>query len=188
MDKAPRTHPATHESRAEHDCSQGRRDFILKSGALTSASVMGSLVFPQPAYAQPARKGGTLAMVVFPTPPTLASYSSTAAPVGQVATKVYEGLLEYDFDMKPIPGLAPSWRVSEDGKTMTFELQRGVTFHDGKPFTSAGVSYSIMEVLKKVHPRGPSTFREVEAIDTPDPHTAVFRLAKPAPYILRGFP
>lgn len=155
-----------------------RRNFLMESGALATFALAPGLAAAQ------ATKGGTMAMVVFPTPPTLASYSSTAAPVGQVATKVYEGLLEYGFDMKPIPGLAKAWKVSDDGKTMTFELQRGVTFHDGKPFTSADVRYSIMEVLKKVHPRGPSTFREVEAIDTPDAYTAVFRLAKPAPYIL----
>ena len=182
MDKALCTKPAMIDGTGSDEWASGRREFILKSGALASASLLGSLGIAQDAFAQ-ARKGGTLSMVVFPTPPTLASYLSTAAPVGQVATKVYEGLLEFDFDMKPIPGLARAWRVSDDGKTMTFELQRGVTFHDGKPFTSADVSYSILEVLKKVHPRGPSTFREVEAIDTPDPHTAIFRLAKPAPYI-----
>ena len=80
--------------------------------------------------------GGTLVMVVQPEPPTLASYQSTSGPIGQVATKVYEGLLEYDFELKPRPGLARSWSVSADGKTITFMLQEGVKFHDGKPFTS----------------------------------------------------
>lgn len=181
MDKALRN-PAIDDERP-NDCSTGRREFILRSGALAS-SVVASGLPPGEAFAQAAKKGGTLSMVVFPPPPTLASFSSTAAPVGQVATKVYEGLLEFNFDMKPIPGLARAWKISEDGRTMTFELQRGVTFHDGKPFTSADVKYTILEVLKKVHPRAPSTFREVEAIDTPDPQTAVFRLANPAPYIL----
>ena len=96
------------------------------------------------------QKGGTLVMVVQPEPPTLASYQSTAGPVGQVATKVYEGLLEYDFSLKPMPSLAASWAVSPDGKTVTFKLQAGVKFHDGKPFTSADVQFSVMEVLKKV--------------------------------------
>ena len=52
------------------------------------------------------QKGGTLVMVVQPEPPTLASYQSTSGPIGQVATKVFDGLLEYDFDLKPIAGLA----------------------------------------------------------------------------------
>ena len=44
-----------------------------------------------------------------------------------------------------------------------------------------------MDVLKKVHPRGPNSFREVEEILTPDAHTAVFKLKKPAPYMMRSF-
>ena len=50
------------------------------------------------------QRGGTLVMVVQPEPPTLAAYQSTSGPIGQVSTKVYEGLLEYDFNLKPDPG------------------------------------------------------------------------------------
>lgn len=134
--------------------------------------------------AQAQTRGGTLVMVVQPEPPTLASYVSTSGPVGQVATKVFDGLLEYDFDLKPQPSLAESWTVSEDGKTITFKLRDGVKFHDGRPFTSADVRFSIFDVLKKVHPRGANTFREVTDVETPDAKTAIFKLANPAPYIL----
>lgn len=152
---------------------------------LAAFVIAGVLTIAPPAFAQGTpQKGGTLVMVVQPEPPTLASYQSTAGPVGQVTTKVYEGLLEYDFSLKPIPSLAASWTVSPDGKTVTFKLQPGVKFHDGKPFTSADVQFSVMEVLKKVHPRGANTFRAVTAVDTPDPLTAVFRLSEPAPYMM----
>lgn len=130
------------------------------------------------------QKGGTLVIAVQPEPPTLAAYQSTAGPVGQVATKVYEGLLEYDFDLKPIPSLAQSWTISPDGKSVTFKLLPNVKFHDGKPFTSADVEFSVMQVLKKVHPRGVNTFRAVVAVETPDPLTAVFKLSEPAPYMM----
>lgn len=163
--------------------------------------LIGSLVLPLAVQAQspaPAQKaqtpaktaaptpvaGGTLVMVVQPEPPTLASYQSTAGPVGQVATKVYEGLLEYDFKLNPQPGLAKSWTVSPDGKTITFKLQENVTFHDGKPFTSADVKFTVLEVLKKSHPRGINTFRALESIETPDRNTAVFKMSEPAPYML----
>lgn len=167
-----------------------RRGFIKASGALGIAAGMGGigldvLAADQPA-AGPAKKGGTLVMVVQPEPPTLASYNNTSGPIGQVAPKVYDGLLEYDMELNPIPGLAKSWTISPDGKAITFKLEEGVRFHDGKPFTSADVQYSIMEVLKKVHPRGPTNFQEVEAIDTPDAHTALFRLKKPAPYMMKA--
>src|SRR5215470_17038194 len=146
------------------------------------AVLIGVLGLPLTAAAQ--KRGGTLVMLVQPEPPTLASYISTSGPIGQVATKVYEGLLEYDFNLKPVPSLAESWKISADGKTITFTLQKGVRFHDGKPFTSADVKFSVLEVLKKVHPRGAATFREVTEIDTPDEHTVVFKLATPAPYMM----
>ena len=131
-----------------------------------------------------AQRGGTLVMVVQPEPPTLAAYQSTAGPVGQVSTKVFEGLLEYSFELKPIPSLAQSWAVSPDGMTVTFKLLPGVKFHDGKPFTSEDVKFTVLEVLKKMHPRGVNTFRAVRDIETPDPMTAVFRLSEPAPYMM----
>ena len=131
--------------------------------------------------------GGTLAFLVQPEPPTLASYVSTSGPIGLVMPKVYEGLFDYDNDGKMIPMLAESYTMSADGKTVTFKLRQGVRWHDGEPFTSADVKFTILEVLKKVHPRGPNSFREVSSIDTPDAHTAIFNLENPAPYMMRSF-
>ena len=116
----------------------------------------------------------------------MASYLSTSGPIGLVAPKIYDGLLDFDNDLNIVPQLAESFDVSEDGKTVTFNLRKGVKWHDGEDFTSEDVQFTVMEVLKKVHPRGPNTFREVTSIDTPDDHTAVFNLANPAPYMIRG--
>lgn len=60
---------------------------------------------------------------------------------------VYNKLVQVDSNFQPIPGLAKSWSVSEDGKTWTFELEQGVTFHDGKPFTAADVVWSFRRLL-----------------------------------------
>ncbi len=149
------------------------------SGALTAVTMV--------AAATAARaEGGTLVMLVQPEPPSLASYLSTSGPIGLMAPKIYEGLLDYDKDLQAVPSLAKSYKVSADGKTVTFNLQKGVKWHDGEPFTSADVQFTVMEVLSKIHPRGPNSFREVESIDTPDEHTAIFNLKNPAPYMLRA--
>jgi len=153
---------------------------ITKIAFLTASILLGSFS----AHAQKA--GGTLVYIVQPEPPTLASYISTSGPIGLVAPKIYEGLFDYDNDGKIIPVLAESYSVSKDGKTVTFNLRKGVTWHDGKPFTSADVKFSIMEVLGKFHPRGPNTFSEVSTIDTPNDHTAILNLKNPAPYMLRA--
>lgn len=161
------------------------RTLVSQGRSIFFAATFLFAILPGLAQAQGTpQRGGTLVMLVQPEPPTLGSYQSTAGQIGQVTSKVYEGLLEYDFNLKPIPGLAKSWTVSPDGKTITFKLQPGVKFHDGKPFTSADVQFSVMDVLKKVHPRGIGTFSAVESVETPDPLTAVFKFSAPAPYML----
>ena len=156
----------------------------LKSLLAAGVCALGLALGSSGALAQKA--GGNLVYLVQPEPPSLASYLSTSGPIGLVAPKIYEGLFDYDNDLNIVPALAASYEVSEDGKTVTFNLQQGVTWHDGTLFTSADVQFTVMEVLKEVHPRGPNSFREVTSIDTPDEHTAVFNLANPAPYMLRA--
>ncbi|MEM0944793.1 MAG: ABC transporter substrate-binding protein, partial [Pseudomonadota bacterium] len=156
----------------------------LKTVITAAACAVGMVLGGTAAMAQ--KYGGTLVYLVQPEPPSLASYLSTSGPIGLVAPKIYEGLLDYDKDLNIIPSLAASYEVSADGKTVTFKLQEGVTWHDGEPFTSEDVQFTVMEVLKKVHPRGPNSFREVTSIDTPDELTAVFNLENPAPYMLRA--
>lgn len=154
----------------------------LRWSALALFGLLALAIAGTPASAQ--KSGGTLVQITQPEPPNLAPYISTSAPIGQVTAKVYDGLLEYGLDLKPKPSLAERWEVAPDGKTVTFKLRNDVKFHDGKPFTSADVQFTIMEVLKKVHPRGISTFRDVTAVETPDAYTAIFKLNTAAPYML----
>ena len=150
--------------------------------AVALSGLLALAIVATPAAAQ--KPGGTLVQITQPEPPNLAPYISTSAPISQVTAKVYDGLLEYGFDLKPKAGLAESWEVAPDGRTVTFKLRKDVKFHDGKPFTSADVQFTIMEVLKKAHPRGISTIRDVTAVETPDEHTAIFKLSNAAPYML----
>ncbi len=154
------------------------------SGIFFTALLVLGLGFSQ---AVSAKQGGTMVMLVQPEPPSLASYLSTSGPIGMVASKVYDGLLEYDLDLKPQPSLAESWSQAPDGLSLTFKIRAGVTFHDGKPLTAEDVKFSIMEVAKVTHPRGPNTFRSVTEIETPDSHTVVLKLDQPAPYMMMAF-
>lgn len=62
---------------------------------------------------------------------------------------VIEPLIELDPEtMKFRPHIARSWSRSEDGKTVTFQLRKGVVFSDGKPLTSADVVYT-WEMLRR---------------------------------------
>ena len=131
-------------------------------------------------------RGGTMVMIVQPEPSTLAHYAVTAGNIPPIATQIYEGLVTYDWDQNPQPNLATSWETAPDGKSITFKLREGVVFHNGKPFTSADVQFSFMEILKKYHPFAPLLLAELTGVDTPDEKTAVLLLANPAPYLMKA--
>lgn len=159
----------------------------LLSGALSAVLVvaLGIAALPIPlAHAAPAQ-GGTLNLLLNYEPPTLVSLANVATPALSVSAKVTEGLLEYNYDLTPRPQLATSWSISPDGKQYTFHLRKGVKWHDGKDFSSADVAFSIL-LLKKVHPRGSSTFANVTEVKTPDPNTAIIVLSRPAPYLIKA--
>src|SRR5258708_3191232 len=95
-----------------------------------------------------------------------------------------EGLLEYDLEQKPKPSLAESWEVSPDGLAYTFHLRHGVAWHDGKPFTSADVKFSLLKIWKLLHPRGRVTFGTVTEVETADDFTAIFKLSAVMPPLI----
>lgn len=135
---------------------------------------------------QPVR-GGTLVAAIDPEPSTLTATFSSPYPNRSVSANIFDGLLTYDDKFQPQPDLAESWQVSPDGKTITFKLRHGVKWHDGQPFTSKDVRYSALEVWKKVHTRGRSTFATLTDVTTPDDYTAVFHLSAASQVILSSF-
>jgi len=76
-----------------------------------------------------------------------------------------------------IPELADSWEISDGGKTITFYLHKGVKWHDGVPFSSADVQYTVERIMHPpegmVSPRGPVFKALIERVEAPDPDTVV---------------
>ncbi|MGA0594860.1 ABC transporter substrate-binding protein [Enterovirga sp. CN4-39] len=99
-----------------------------------------------------------------------------------VAANIYNGLVKYDqATNKIVPDLATEWTVSPDGKTYTFKLREGVTWHrDNGPFTSDDVKFSFERILD---PAAGSAYRGqfvgVKAVEAPDPQTVRIELEGP---------
>jgi len=76
-----------------------------------------------------------------------------------------------------IPELADTWEVRDGGQTLTFHLHQGVKWHDGAPFSSADVQYTIERIMHPpqgmVSPRGPVFAALIERVEAPDPATVV---------------
>jgi peptide/nickel transport system substrate-binding protein len=57
--------------------------------------------------------------------------------------QLFEGLVTLEpGGTEVVPGLATDWEVSEDGLSYTFNLEEGVTFHDGEEFNAEAVCYN----------------------------------------------
>ncbi|MFP7671836.1 ABC transporter substrate-binding protein [Marivita sp. S0852] len=123
--------------------------------------------------------GGTLNAVIQPEPPGLMLGLIQNGPTQMVAGQIYESLLRYDTDLNPMPSLAREWEVSEDGLTYTFKLHENVLWHDGEPFTSADVVFSVDTFLRETHARLRASLVHVDSIEAPDDHTVVFNLKQP---------
>jgi oligopeptide transport system substrate-binding protein len=83
-------------------------------------------------------------------PLTLDPQAAQQSDEFQVLYNVCEGLISYDpATLAPIPGLAESWTVSEDGTVYTFTLRSGVKFSNGREVTADDVVYSLNRLGNK---------------------------------------
>ena len=128
------------------------------------------------------KQGGTLVMVVAGTPRHLNPAVQSGIATGVPGAQIFATPLRFDENWNPQPYLAESWNISDDGLTVTLNLVKGATFHDGKPITSEDVAFSI-ETVRANHPFK-TMFEPVEEVETPDAHTAILRLSKPHPALL----
>ncbi|HEY2991541.1 MAG TPA: ABC transporter substrate-binding protein [Methylomirabilota bacterium] len=116
-----------------------RRQFLAGGAAALTAAAAG----PRPAAAQ-ARRGEIIAglseRMLTLDPANHYSISSTS-----VLRHVYDPLVDVTNDDKFVPALAESWRATSN-TAWRFTLRRGVSFHDGTPFTADSVVFTLKRV------------------------------------------
>ena len=56
--------------------------------------------------------------------------------------QLFSGLVRLDDNLEPVPDIAQSWQVSDDGKTYTFYFRNDVSFHDGREVKAGDFKYS----------------------------------------------
>lgn len=134
---------------------------------------------PATSQAAPAQE---LTVIMKSPPMHLNNAVTSSTQTIQIATQLFASPLRYDLDWNPHPYLAESWDFSADKKSLALHLVPGAVFHDGKPITSRDVAFSIM-TIKANHPFK-AMFEPVQAVETPDPLTAIIRLSRPHPAIL----
>jgi peptide/nickel transport system substrate-binding protein len=119
---------------------------------------------------------------------TLDPHFFSAFPTNSSMQYFFDKLVEYDDKLKIKPALAVSWKLVDD-TTWEFKLRKGVTFHDGTPFTAEDVIFTIDRVPNV--PNSPNSFaqftRGIESIRKVDDHTIVVKTKAPSPQLLSDF-
>ena len=146
-------------------------------GGMVLAGVAGAALLGSGAFAQPAapQRGGTVTMAIGSDPTNINPNLSSNYPNQLLGCMIYQGLVQVSIDSKITPLLAKSWTITPDGLTYTFDLVKA-NWHDGKPFTSDDVKYSLTEVSAKYGPIFASSGRLIESVEAPAPDKVVIKL------------
>ena len=156
-----------------------KRRFILFVAALS----MVILLIPcTPQAAGPTAAATTVAQpqtggifkVILRTPTNIFGYPPRLAGASKdYAQPFFDRLLSVGDDGKYKPGLALSWDTSKDGKTITFKLRQGVTFHDGTPFNAQAVKSNLDNLI----PPKENRIVGITSVDAVDDHTVRVNLS-----------
>lgn len=150
---------------------------VLPLFALAACSGAGSASTANPAPTNGTLTVGLLGDIGQPPDPDIYYANNGLA----IVLNTYEGLVQYANDTDSVeiaPRLATTWDVSSDNTTYTFHLRKGVTFHDGTPFTSAAVQVAFD---RRIAVKGGAAYmvQGVKSVQTPDDLTAVVTLDAP---------
>ena len=90
--------------------------------------------------------GGTLRVANMGEPASLDPHKVSGTWENDIVGDMYIGLTTENQKAEPVPGVAESWTISEDGKTYVFKLRKSV-WSDGTPFTAHDFVYSMRRIL-----------------------------------------
>jgi peptide/nickel transport system substrate-binding protein/oligopeptide transport system substrate-binding protein len=91
--------------------------------------------------------GGILKLTLPSEPLTLDPAMRTDATSNEVVAQIFEGLVQFDAGLNVLPAIATHWSISADGLEWTFNLKKGVKFHNGRELTSDDVRYTLERLL-----------------------------------------
>ncbi len=180
-----------------------RRAFVRRMAAVGFTAPMATQLLahagvamaqPRPTYKPTKRGGGGLLKVLWWQGPTLLNPHFAVGTKDQDGSRLfYEPLAGWDADgnLRPILAAAIPGRedgtLAADGKSVTWKLKQGVSWHDGKPFTADDV------VFTWEYSRNPATatltsgsYKDV-VVEKIDQYTVVVKFPQPTPFWADAF-
>ena len=164
------------------------RKRISRRNVLKGGAALGLTAMMHPSLGQFAYAASKDQVMVYnsSTIDNLHPYDHSSSALYGIWQHMMEPLVVFDHDKSHFAGrLAESWEYR--GKEWEFKLRKGIKFHDGSPFTSADVAFSINRAKTDKKSLQRQQFRNVQEVLTPDEHTVVVVTKKPSvTFLTRG--
>jgi peptide/nickel transport system substrate-binding protein len=182
-----------------------RRSFVQTLVGLGLTAPMAAQLLPEPGIAwgqqksagfAPTRRGGggRLRLLWWQAPTLLNPHLSVGTTNSDGLRIFYEPLAAFDPDGNLVPVLAeeiPSDRnggVGKDGRSVVWRLKKGVTWHDGRPFTADDVIFNWEYAVDPATAAASiGSYSEIEKVDKLDSHTVKVSFGKPTPFWAEPF-
>src|SRR5262244_1337316 len=199
------TIPFASHGRPDHRSGVNRRSFLKRvgwGGFAATAFVAGgrrreAIAQTTPPYSdwiaastKPAKRGGAMARASAWDPPVIDPRLTQSIGLFQFAGLVHNRMVRYRFadessgpnDLTLVGDLAESWEANPDHRVWTFKIRQGVKWQNvaplnGRELVAADLKYCYEAYAKEGVQS--FTFREIEAMDTPDKYTLRVHLKTP---------
>lgn len=123
--------------------------------------------------------GGTYVEALPESPHNINPVLSTNDADRDLTHLIFSSLLKYNESGELMPDLASSYDISKDGKNYTFKLKNGIVWHDGEPFTSEDVIFTINAVQSSDYASPLRNSWQGVTVSTPDANTVILTLKTP---------
>lgn len=135
------------------------------TGVASAALLAATLAVP--ASAEDIKQGGSMIVTYKDDVSTLDPAIGYDWQNWSMIKSLFDGLMDYEPGTTDLTtDLAESYTISEDGKTFTFKLRDGVTFHNGRKLTAEDVKYSLDRVVNpKTQSPGAGFFGSIQGYD-----------------------
>ncbi|MBT7664857.1 MAG: ABC transporter substrate-binding protein, partial [Rhodospirillaceae bacterium] len=176
---------------------QSRRSFLKVSSAALGATLGAAATagLPEAAIAKPKhgkpkraepKRGGILRFATRSESRGVDPHANLIYNVSQALAATTQGLLDLASNLEPAPGIATEWDISDDLRTYTFKLRKGVTFHNGAEVNAAAVKWNFERILDPEvgHTYTRSALENIDSIAVLDKYTLRCTLKQPSAVFL----
>jgi peptide/nickel transport system substrate-binding protein len=158
-----------------------------------AAALLFALFANEAALAQ--KQGGVLRVYSLDSPASMSIHEEATVFAQRPMMGVFNNLVIFKQDVKQnsldsvVPDLATGWSWREDGTELTFQMRRGVTWHDGKSFTAKDVKCTWDLLLGKsseklrLNPRK-AWYRNLDEVTANGDYEVTFHLQRPQPALI----